>query len=156
MGTTTTVPEFLEALSGRLSALPALSGVNVFTAPVDEVSMGRESIVFGYEAIEAQYDYQTMPRVQAHEVYSVRGFIWIVGPGAGEPAIAAARTRAYDILEAVHDYVAGLVGKSETQAALGVDHVKVTGHTLEQSIGDGQRHVFLRFTIEADAYFDPA
>jgi hypothetical protein len=153
MGAVSTVPAFLTALR---TALGTATGVAVYSAPVDAALMGEASVILATENVVAEYEYETMPRTQVHEAYAVDGFIWISKPGAGETAIAAARDRAYAILEAVHDYVAGLVGKTETQAALGVDHVKVTGHSLEQFASDAERHVFLRFTIEADAYFDPA
>ena len=153
MGAVSTVPAFLDAL---VTALGTATGLAVFSAPVDEVSMGTASVVLCPETVTVEYDYQTMPRTQVYEVYAVQGFVWVSEPGAGETVIKAARDAAYDILEDVHDYIAGLVGKTETQAALGVDHVKVTGHSLEQFASDDGRHVFLRFTIEADAYFDPA
>lgn len=156
MGAVTTLPAFLTALQTNLAALGGLSGVNVYTAPVDEVSMGQRSIVFCPESVTVSYEYQTMPRTEVYEEYEVPGFVWVSVPGAGETQIAAARTAAFAILEAVHDYVAGLVGKAATQTALGVDHVKVAGYELEQVAGDGERHALLTFTVSADAYFTPA
>lgn len=156
MGAVTTVPAFLTLLQSKLAAATGLTSTNIFTAPVDAESMGKSSIVLCTEPVRAAYEYQTMPRKQVYEEYEIDGFIWVNVPGAGETQIAAARTAAYALLKAVHDYVSGLVGKAATQAALGVDHVKVTGHELEQVPGDGERHVFLKFTIAADAYFDPA
>ena len=156
MGAVTTVPAFLSALRTKLAALGGLSGVAIFTGPVDEVSMGKKSIILAYEPVEATYEYQTMGRVEAYEEYTVPGFVWVSVPGAGETQIAAARTSAYAILEAVHDYVATLTDKATTQAAVGVDHVLVTGHSIEQFAADGERHLFLKFTVAVDAYFTPA
>ncbi len=156
MGSVSTVPGFLAAFRSALAALPGLSGVNIFTAPVDEVSMGKASIVLGAAPITATYDYHTMGRVETYEEYEIDGFIWANVPGAGEEQIAAARTAAYGYLEQVHDYVATLTDKATVQAAVGVDHVLVSGHELEQFAGDGERHAYLRFRLKVDAYFTPA
>ena len=154
MGAVSTVPAFLTALRTRLATA---TSVSVYSAPVDAVLMGEASVVLATENVTVEYDYETMPRTQVHETYSVDGFIWARENGTvPETVIAAARTTAYALLEKVHDSIAALVGKTATQAALGVDHVKVTGHSLEQFASDDGRHVFLRFTIEADAYFDPS
>jgi hypothetical protein len=156
MASVTTLPTFLEKLRDELESQTALSGVSVYTAAVDEVTMGERSIVLAAAPVEVAYEYQTMPRTQAYETYDVTGIIWVSALGGGETAICDARDAAFAILEGVHDYVAGLVGKAETTAALGVDHVKVTGYRMEQAISDASRHVVLTFTVSADAYFTPA
>jgi hypothetical protein len=156
MGAVSTVPAFLEALRDALTSQTSLSGVNVYTAPVDDLSMGEKSIVLCVEPVQADYEYLTMPRTQVTESYEVLGVIWSWAAGGGEDAIETAREDAYAVLEGVHDYVAGLVGKAETQGALGVDHVKVIGHRLEQGAGDAARLCKLTFTLAADAYFSPA
>ena len=68
--------------------------------------MGAASVVLCPETVTAEYDYQTMPRTQVYEVYTVQGFVWISKPGAGETVIKAARDAAYDILEDVIKAVA--------------------------------------------------
>ncbi len=103
MASTTTLPAFLEAFRDALEAQPSLSGVNVFTAAVDEVSMGERSIVLAAESVQASYEYQTMPRTEVYESYEVSGIIWAAEAGGGEEAIEAARDKAFAILEGVHD-----------------------------------------------------
>lgn len=157
MATKTTLPAFLDALA---AALATATGGPVYSAAVDAEAMGTDGIALAGGTVTAAYEYETMPRTQVHETYVVAGFIWgyaDAAPGASpESAIAAARDAAYALLAKVHGYVATIVGKQATQAALGVDHVRVTGHELEQFPTDAGRGAYVRFTVEADAWFDPA
>ena len=156
MGAVSTLPGFLDALRTKLIALDGLSGVNVFTGPVDDLSAGEEAIVFAVDAPEADYDLPTMTQVETLEEYEVEGRTWVVKPGAGETVIKAARDRCFALLEQVHDYIASLTSTAAFVSALTVDKVAVTGWRMEQYPGDGYRDCRLSFTLHVKAHFTPA
>lgn len=156
MGAIPTLPDFLDGLRTALVARAGLAGVNVFTAPVDEVSMGKECIILAYEAESVEVEQPIMGRHENFEGMDVGGFIWVNKPGAGETVIAAARDRAFAILEQVIDLLDSYTTTAATQTAIIVDQADVTGYTLEQVAQDSERHCFLRFQIRARARFTPA
>jgi hypothetical protein len=157
MGAVTTLPAFLDNLRTQLLAVSALSGVDVFTGPVDYVAVGAEAIVFCVEPTTADFIYRTLPHLEVFEEYAVEGRIWVVKAGAGETVIKAARDRAAAILECVVDELAAHNSPTTaTQAAFGVDDARVTAWTLEQLAIDGGRDCRLSFTVSVTAKFTPA
>lgn len=157
MGAVTTLPAFLDALRTNLTALAGLSGVSVFTGPVDHLSIGEEAIVFAVETTTANFTYRTLPHVEVFEEYDVEGRVWVVKPGGGETVIKTARDRAAAILEQVVDELAAHNSPtSATQAAFGVDDARVVSWTLEQLAIDGGRDCRLTFLIRVTAKFTPA
>jgi hypothetical protein len=148
---------FLDNLITVLDAItPGLDGVALYSAAVDDLSAGTEAIVFAVEAQSTEYEYPTIPAVQAWETYNVEGRIWIVKPGAGETVIKAARDRALALLEQVHDKLASYATTAACLAALGVDDARITSWALEQYSGDGYRDCRIAFTIAVRARFTPA
>lgn len=156
MGAISTLPDFLDALRTALAARAGLSGVNLFTAPVDEKSLGKECIVFCTEAQSGDITQPLMGGLEHFEEYDVQGFIWVTKPGAGETVIGTTRDRAFALLEEVHDYLASLTSTAATQAAITVDRADLSGWTLEQFAEPGERHATLKFTISARGRFSPA
>jgi hypothetical protein len=157
MGAVSTCPAFLDALRAALVLRAGLSGVNIFTAGVDQQSAGTEHILLGLEAIETDGEYETMPMAEVSEEYDVDGFSWVQKPGAGETVIKAARDRAFALLEEVSDYLTSVnTSTAATVAALGVDDARLTGWKLEQFPMDGTRDARLTFTIHVQARFLPA
>lgn len=156
MASVTSVGTFLDKFRDALASRAGLSGVNIYTAPVDYVSLGPESILFAFEAASSDYEYYFPPR-QVDETYQVKGGIWIVKTGAGESVIKEARDRALALLEEVQDQLA--VSSATTAlslAALGVDDARITSWTIEQYAIDGGRDCRVSFTVECRAKFTPA
>jgi hypothetical protein len=157
MGAVTTLPAFLDNLRTHLTALAGMSGVEVFSGPVDYLSVGTEAVVFCVERTEATFSHKTIPHLEVFETYDVEGRIWIVKPGAGETVIKEARDRAAAILELVVDELtAHMTPTTATQAAFGVDDARVTAWALEQYPVDGGRDCRLTFTISVQARFTPS
>lgn len=157
MGSVTTVGTFLDNLVTQLGAVAGMSGIPVYTGPVDDLSIGQEAVVFAVEAESVDYSYRTLPKVEVFEEYAVSGRIWIVKPGAGEAAIKAARDRALDLLELVADELAAHNSPTTaTQAAFGVDDARITSWTIEQYALDGGRDCRIAFTVSVKAVFTPA
>lgn len=156
MSTASTVGTFLDNLVTLLGVRAGLSGVALYSAAIDDLSVGQEGIVFAVESQSTEYEYPTVPAVQAWETYNVEGRLWIVKPGAGEAAIKTARDRALALLEEVHDQLASYTTTAACLAALGVDDARITAWTLEQYPGDGYRDCRIAFTIAVHARFTPA
>lgn len=156
MGAVSTCPAFLDALCDALVAREGLVGVNVYTAPVDHLALGQECIVFAVEAQTADYEFPTVPMRETFEEYQIEGRTWVLKHGAGEDAIRAARDRAFEILEQVHDYLDSLTSTPATQTALGVDDARIVGWNMEQFPGDGYRDCRLAFNIRVRARFTPS
>lgn len=157
MGAVTTVGSFLDALRTVLAARSGLSGVNIFTGGVDDVSAGPEAIVFAVTKVESgEYERKTAAYHEVWEEYPVTGRVWITKPGAGETVIKAARDRALALLEQVTDALDAYETTAACQSALGVDDAQVTGWSLEQFIGDGYRDCRIEFTVSVKARFTPA
>lgn len=158
MGAVATLPDFLDKLRAALILRAGLAGVNVFTAGVDDDTAGSEAIVFGVDAIDAEVNYHTLPRQECFEEYDVKGITWIQKPATTdtEGGIKAARDRAFELLEEVHDYLAVLGGTTATQTAVGVDKAELVGWKLEQLITPNTRDCKVEFTIAVSAHFTPA
>ena len=157
MGAVTTLPVFLDNLRTSLTALAGMAGVQVFTGPVDHLSIGAEAVVFCVDRTEASFSYRTLPHVEVFEEYAVEGRIWVVKPGGGEDVIKEARDRAAALLELVVDELgAHNSPTSATQAAFGVDDARLTGWSMEQFAIDGGRDCRLTFTVAVTARFTPA
>ena len=156
MGAIPTVGTFLTNLRGVLVLESGLTGVNIFTGPIDEEAAGTEVIAFAAAPTRVDYRYPTVPSREVFEEYSVEGRIWIVKPGADEAVIAEARDRAIAILQEVHDKLDGYVGTPACQAALGVDDARVSEWTLEQVVAPEARDCRLTFTVAVKARFTPA
>ena len=156
MGAVTTVGTLLTNLRTVLIARNGLSGVAVYTGPVDDLSAGQEAIIFTVVPMTAAYRYSTLPGREVFEDYPIEGRIWVCTAGSGETIIAAARDRALAILEQVHDELDSYVGTAACVAALGVDDARISGWSLEQLVGDGYRDCRLTFTVAVKARFTPA
>lgn len=157
MGAVTTVGTFLDNLRTNLTALAGMSGVAVYTGPVDHLSIGQEAVVFAVEKTTASDAYNTLPREEVFESYPVGGRIWVVKPGGGEDAIKAARDRALALLALVAgELKAHNAPTTATQAAFGVDDARITSWSLEQFVIDGGRDCRIEFTIAVKATFTPA
>ena len=156
MGSISTFPDFIDALRTALAARSGMSGVTVWTGPVDAEAMGVKSVVFASGEVSAGVAQPMMGGLEHFENYPVDGEIWVTYPGAGETSIAGARDLAFDILEEVYDYMAGLTSTAATIAAVTVDKVDLSGWTLAQWPEQGERHCRLKFSIEARGRFTPA
>ena len=157
MGTVATLPTFCDSIVAALKLRAGLAGVNVYSGPVDDLSAGKEAIVFGVEMISAENTFETMPQVECWEAFDVTGWTWVSKPGAGETAIKTARDRAFAILEELVDYLASVnTSTAATQAALGVDDARVTAWRLTQFFGDGTRDCKLEYTVTVLGHFLPA
>ena len=156
MASVSTCGDFLDALRAALVARAGLSGVAVYTGPVSAEALGAECIVLATEAESGDVGQPLMGGLEHFENYPVDGEIWVTYPGAGETSIAGARDLAFDILEEVYDYMAGLTSTAATIAAVTVDKVDLSGWTLAQWPEQGERHCRLKFSIEARGRFTPA
>jgi hypothetical protein len=157
MGSVTTVGTFLDTLRTQLTARGGLAGVAVFTGPVDNLSIGKEAVVFSVEETSTRYEYRTVPMAEVTEEYNVEGRIWIVKAGAGETVIKAARDRALAILEQVADELAAHnATTAATVAALGVDDARIDGWSLSQLVIDGGRDCRISFNVRVRAKFTPS
>lgn len=157
MGAVATLPAFCDAIVAALKLRAGLSGVAVYSGPVDDLSAGKEAIVFGVEMISAENEFPTMPQVECWEEFDVTGWTWVSKPGAGETVIKAARDRAFAILEELVDYLASVnTTTAATQSAIGVDDARVTAWRLTQFFGDGTRDCKLEYTVHAKARYTPA
>ena len=157
MGAVATLPAFLDAMVAALKLRAGLSGVNVYSGPVDDLSAGQEAIVFGVEMVSAENEYPQMPMLEAWEQFDVTGWTWVSKPGAGEAAIKTARDRAFAILEELVDYLATVnTTTAATVSALGVDDARVTGWKLTQFFGDGTRDAKVEYTVHVKAHYTPA
>ena len=157
MGAVTTIGTFLDAFRTKLLARGGLAGVAVFTGPVDDVSVGKDAIVFAVDETSAEFSYRTLPALEVFESYNVEGRIWVVKPGAGETAIKTARDRALAIFEQVVDELAtDNTSTPQTVSTLGVDDARVTSWQLTQVVIDGGRDCRLAFTVSVTSTFTPA
>jgi hypothetical protein len=157
MGAVSTLPAFCDAIVAALKLRAGLSGVSVFSGPVDDLSAGTEAIVFGVEMISAENTQDTMPREECWEEYDVTGWTWVSKPGAGETVIKASRDRAFAILEELVDYLTSVNGTTAaTVAALGVDDARVASWKLTQFFGDGTRDCKLEYSVHVKAHYTPA
>jgi hypothetical protein len=157
MGAVTTVGTFLDALVTQLTGVAGLSGVAIYTGPVDHLSIGDEAICFAVDPVECDWRYRTLPHVEVFETYRVKGRIWIVKAGGGETIIKAARDRALALLEYVVDELAAHnTSRVATYAAFTVGDCRISALTLEQFVVDGGRDCRLTFTVDAEATFVPA
>lgn len=156
MATVSTIGTFLDSLVSVLSARAGLSGVNVFSGGVDDVSAGREAIVFAVTKVDCEYQNPLMSATETFEEYDVTGRVWVTAPGSGETVIKTARDRALELLEQVHDALSAYTDTAAYVAALGVDKARISGWSLEQFIGDGYRDCRLEFTVHVKAHFLPA
>jgi len=157
MSDVTTVGVFLDSIRDRLLDRHGLSGVRVFTGPVDDLSIGQEAIVFCVEETKAIFTYRTLPALEVFETYPVEGRIWIVKAGGGEAIVKAARDRAIEILgEVLFELAAVNAPTTATQAALGVDDARITAWSLTQFSIDGGRDCRLSFVIDVKSVFTPA
>ena len=158
MATATTFGDFLDNLRTNLMALPAMSGVAVFTAAVDHLSIGQEAVVFAVDPPGSdEYAYRTLPKTEVFEEYDVDGRIWIVKAGGGETVIKAARDRAIALLGVVAgELYAHNSPTTATQAAFGVDDARITSWKPEQYVIDGGRDCRIVFNIHVKAVFNPA
>jgi hypothetical protein len=148
MATASSIGTFLDAVRAALLLRAGLSGVHVFTGPVDNLSIGTEAIVFAVDSTEVQQDYPTVPQREAFETYAVEGRIWIVKQGAGETAIKAARDRALAIMNEVQS--ACITDKTMSGS---VRDLKLTSYKLEQFPIDGGRDCRIAFTIDVQAHY---
>ena len=151
MATVSSIPTFLDALKAALVIRAGLTGVNIFTGPVDPESEGPEAIVFGAEAIETTTEFPTVPRLECWETYILTGRIWVAKPGAGETVIKAARDRAFALLEQVHDELA-----TNDEMTATVTDVRPVGWRLEQGIVENERQCRITFSLRVEARFTPA
>jgi hypothetical protein len=148
MATASSLGVFLIAIRDALVARPGLAGVRIFTGPVGEKDIGQENIVFAVEETGVAQDFPTAGQREAFESYEVEGRIWIVKPGSGENAIAAARERALEILGEV---------QSECTANMTMDDsvrsLLLTSFSLNQLPLDAARDCRIAFNIEVKANF---
>lgn len=151
MGAVTTIPTFLDALRTALVARAGLSGVNVFTAGVDDRAAGKQAIVLAVTESVAEADYPTVPMVECFEEFGVTGWTWAQAPGSGEDAIKTARDAAFDILEEVADELAG----NDTMTGT-VRDCRLESWRMDQLVGDGTRDCKVTFTIRVQSNFTPA
>lgn len=157
MGTVSTLPAFLDAFRAKLLLRSELAGVNIYTGPVDDLSIGEEALVFAVDETEGELEYKTLPHAEAFESYDVEGRIWIVVAGAGETAIKAARDRAFVLFaEVASELKADNVSTAGTVTALGVSDARITEWTLKQIVVDGGRDARITFNVEVRAEFTPA
>jgi len=157
VGAIATLPEFLDNIVAALKLRAGLDGVNIFSGPVDDLTAGKEAIVFGVEMISAENEYMTMPQVECWERYTVTGWTWVQKPGRDETVIKAARDRAFALLEELVDYLASVnTTTAATVAALGVDDARVESWRLTQFFGDGTRDCKLEYSVAVKANYTPA
>lgn len=155
MGDVTTVGLYLDAVRTHIASA---TGVPVFTAAVDHLSIGEEAVVLAVDPVEVECVYRTLPAVEVFEQYPVDGRIWVVKPGGGEAAIKAARDRALYLLSLV---VTELVAHNTPSATArtqfgGVDDTRVVSWRLEQYVVDGGRDCRAIFKVAQKATFNPA
>jgi hypothetical protein len=150
-------PAFIDALASALIALPALSGVNVYTAAVDPADLGTESIMFA-EEVGIDQEQAAMSSADVNEVFPVPGWITCFATmpqGADQVATinAAAKTArdaAFTILGAVTGYVRSNRTVAGTVLGAEVTSIKVTqGMAPEAQLG---RWCAIQFVVEAEAH----
>lgn len=146
----------LDGMVETLAGSEALAGVAIFSGPVDDVSMGKEAIILGSDDIDVEFRHLTLPSAEVFEEMSIPAAIWVTEPGAGETAIAAARSRAIAIMAALQVVLLDALTTAEAVATYGVDDVRVVGYRLSQRIGDGYRDCRIAFRLAAKARFTPA
>lgn len=149
MSVVSTIPACLDALVTRLQARPGLAGVEVTSGPLGIDDTAAESIQF--DNVEADQDWASAIRRSRDETYTIRGFLWIVQPGADEPAIKAARDRAFELF----DELALALHEDPTLGGV-VRTAQVRRPRLDQGIwGDGSRAARIQFAIEVSARLTP-
>jgi hypothetical protein len=159
-GFQSTVPAAIAALVAAFRAAPALAGVGVYDGPQVSSSAGLEVVAVGFtgERMSAtgEYPEPSLPVVESQssvegmavdplrEQYQVRSVIAVLN-GAGD--IAAARTRAYELLAACGSVLTAdkTLGGTVMLATLGAS-------SLSQQQGPRGALAMLDFTVVADAY----
>ena len=152
MVTISTCPAFLTALRDALSERAGLRDVAVFTAGLRDENMPPEAIVFAVDAFSSTYEYPVgTPMTECYEEYLVEGRLQVLRPGSGEDVIAAARERAFAIL----NEVAQELRANDTLDDV-VDDVRLIGWKLLQEAADVGRYASLSFNLRVQAHFTPA
>ncbi|MCK9629944.1 MAG: hypothetical protein M0R37_15310 [Bacteroidales bacterium] len=157
MGAVTTVGDFLDKLTALLKLRVGLAGVTIASGWVDP---GAECCIIGIDPINADGQYETMPRGRIREGYPVPCYIKASAPGSGEAAIKVARDRALAIFEQVVDQITTSNSTTATAlSALGVEDAVVSTWKVTQTvepIENGDRVTEIEFVITVSTEFTPA
>ena len=97
-----TVPQVKDGLADYLAAQTGLreaDGVQVYSATPDAANVAKEHVILGN--VTAPQSWRGLGAQRKAETPSMSCFVTIVKPGAEEPAIRAARARAYALLALV-------------------------------------------------------
>jgi hypothetical protein len=133
-------------LRDRLEADSRLARVTIVTGAVDPESAGTESIQF--TDIEETAEWRQVGPLALEATATVTGFIWVVRPGAGEPAIQAARARADELRMVLLETLLAdpTIGRT-------VESARLSGATYDQGVtADGQRACRVTFRIVLTAH----
>lgn len=156
----TALPGFLDALAALLTLRAGLSGVRVFTCPVDVADLGEEAIELAHET-SVERELAAMSSTDVEESFDVKGSIVCyhamtsgVDPVATINAAAkTVRDRACAILEEVTDALA-----ADDTVSGSVRDAQVTAVTMRQGMGPETqlgRLCQIEFTISAEAHVTP-
>ena len=157
---TTTLPEFLDALIGKLQARTALAGVNVYSCPVAPESLGKEGIELA-EEVEIEDAPAALNSTDVEEKYTVNGSVMVTKPMVGKTsavatinvAAKAARDRAEVILEEVMDELA--TNDTMTSTVRDAQLVSQTWHQGMAPEGQIGRVCWVEFSIAVEAHVTP-
>lgn len=150
----TTLPAFLDALATALGARAGLSGVKVFTAPVDPGELGKEAIELGDE-VDIEQERASMSSTVLEESYPVPGSIMCFAPikTTSNAAAKTARDRCATILEELTDELSTNDDMTNT-----VRDCRIATQKWRQGMApEGQlgRVCWVQFTIEVEAQVTP-
>jgi len=153
-----TVPAVKDGLADYLAATTGLrevDGVQVYSATPDAANVAKEHVILGN--VVAPQSWRGLGAQRKAETPSMSCFVTIVKPGAEEPAIRAARARAYALLALVEAAL-----KTDPSAAGAVPlprQTTVTTSSLEEEPvtlkdGGGGRLARLPFTVAWESHLN--
>lgn len=140
---TSAVPAFLDALRTRLLARPGLAGVQVATGPLAEDTALESIQVF---RVDTDQVWAALGGRSREETGTMTGAIWIVAPGADEPAIKAARDRAYALLAELESDL-----RADPSVNGTVRVAQLASADLTQGLNDNGRVAQVTFTVNLEA-----
>jgi hypothetical protein len=145
---TSSIPDVFDFLEDELLALPALTGVQLLSAPPsvkeaaypEGIYLGRVPLSLDRAAVEGN--------VTRAEEYSIEAAVFVQQPGAGREVIRTVRRRAFELVAAVEEFMRSPEGFTCGGAVL---FAEVAGKGLEQGLDEANRAVVVPFQIRIQA-----
>jgi hypothetical protein len=145
---TSILPDLLDAIQDGLAATAGLAGVTVLSGPADAEDLGKEYIAVGLNnpAITLPQAPGAQDLRYRKEAISIPCELRGNYPGKGEPAIRAARRRAFEIFAVVETWVRA----NKTAGIPAVDALSIRNITYNPGLDDAGRHSVINFDLDTN------